>query len=136
MFLILGSICVGDKTSCGGMVVSGSTFSTVNGRQIARIGDRIACRKNCVILTGNLTEIIDGAAMALHGALTSAGCTCFSNNNDFHGDSQTAASLSEVPAAADSGIAYMPDTADLLNEYQRRSWTASSITVVTVMHGV
>ena len=116
MFAILGSICVGDKTSCGGTVISGSSLSTVNGRQIARIGDQIACKKNCVILTGNLTEIIDGAAMALHGALTSAGCTCFSNNNDFHGDGQTAASVSAVPAAADSGIAYMPDTASLLNE--------------------
>jgi uncharacterized Zn-binding protein involved in type VI secretion len=121
MFSILGSICVGDKTSCGGTVVTGSPFSTVEGREIARVGDKIACRKSCVIVTGNLTEIIDGAAMALHGAQTSAGCTCLSSNNDFHGDAQTATSqaatsISQVSVAADAGIAYIPDTASLLNE--------------------
>lgn len=116
MFSILGSICVGDKTSCGGTVVTGSPFSAVKGRQIARVGDKVACRKSCVIVTGNLTEIIDGAAMALHGAQTSAGCTCLSKNNDFHGDAHAPTSASQVPVAADAGIAYMPDTAGLLNE--------------------
>lgn len=116
MFSILGSICVGDKTSCGGTVVTGAPFSTVNGRKIARVGDRIACKKNCTIVTGNLSEIINGAALALHGAQTSGGCTCLSNNNDFHGDAHAAQSISQVPVAADAGIAYMPDTAGLLNK--------------------
>lgn len=116
MFAILGSVCVGDKTSCGGTVVTGSPFSDVNGKAIARINDKIACKKNCVIVTGNHTEIIDGAAMALHGSQTSAGCICISGNNDFHGDGRAAASDDEVASAADAGIAYMPDTAELLNE--------------------
>jgi uncharacterized Zn-binding protein involved in type VI secretion len=116
MFSILGSICVGDKTSCGGAVISGSPFSTVNGRAIARMGDKIACMKNCIIVTGNPTEIIDGAAMALHGAQTSGGCTCLSRHNEFHGDAHGPDSAALVPAAADAGIAFMPDTADLLNE--------------------
>ncbi|QOY96504.1 PAAR domain-containing protein [Massilia sp. UMI-21] len=113
---MLGSICVGDKTSCGGTVVTGSPFSDVNGRGIARQGDRITCRKNCVIVDGNITEIIDGAAMALHGARTSGGCTCLSQNNDYHGDGHAPASAAQVPPAADAGIAFMPDTAELLNE--------------------
>lgn len=116
MFSILGSVCVGDKMSCGGTVITGSPFSDVNGRAIARVNDKIACKKNCVIVTGNLSEIIDGAAMALHGSQTSAGCTCLSGNNDFHGDGHAPASVAQVPVAADAGIAYMPDTAELLNE--------------------
>lgn len=116
MFSILGSICVGDKTSCGGSVITGSQFSDVNGRGIAREGDKIACKKSCVIVNGNPTEIIDGAAMALHGARTSGGCTCLSQNNDYHGDGHAPASAAQVPPAADAGIAFMPDTAELLNE--------------------
>jgi uncharacterized Zn-binding protein involved in type VI secretion len=116
MFSILGSVCVGDKTSCGGTVITGSPFSDVNGRAIARVNDKIACKKNCLIVTGNLSEIIDGAAMALHGSQTSAGCTCLSGNNDFHGDGHAPVSVAQVPVAADAGIAYMPDTAELLNE--------------------
>jgi uncharacterized Zn-binding protein involved in type VI secretion len=116
VFSILGSVCVGDKTSCGGTVITGSPFSDVNGKAIARVNDRIACKKNRFIITGNLTEIIDGAAMALHGSQTSAGCTCLSGNNNFHGDARTAANTAQVPVAADAGIAYMSDTAALLNE--------------------
>ena len=116
MFSILGSICVGDKTSCGGTVITGSPFSDVKGRAIARVGDKISCKKNCVVVTGNVTEIIDGAAMALHGSQTSGQCICLSQNNDFHGDAQGKATAAEVPVAADVGIAYIPDTAELLNE--------------------
>jgi uncharacterized Zn-binding protein involved in type VI secretion len=96
--------------------MTGSLFSEVNGRAIARAGDKIACKKNCSIVTGNPTEIIDGAAMALHGAQTSGGCTCLSQNNDFHGDTHSPTAAALVPVAADAGIAFMPDTAELLNE--------------------
>ena len=116
MFAILGSICVGDKTSCGGTVITGSQFSDVNGKGIARQGEKIACQKSCVIVIGNPTEIIDGAAMALHGAQTSGGCICLSGNNNYHGDGHVPASAAQVPPAADAGIAFMPDTAELLNE--------------------
>lgn len=116
MFSIIGSICVGDKTSCGGTVITGSPFSDVKGKSIARVGDKISCRHNCVITTGNLTELIDGAPMALHGSQTSRGCTCISQNNNFHGDGQSEAAAAAVPAAADAGIAYMPETAAALSE--------------------
>jgi uncharacterized Zn-binding protein involved in type VI secretion len=116
MFSILGSICMGDKTSCGGTVASGAPCSFVMGRAIARVGDKIACKNNCVIIDGNQTEIIDGAPMALHGSQTSGGCTCLSQNNDLHGDGHRPAAAAQVPPAVDAGIAFMPDTAALLNE--------------------
>lgn len=116
MFSILGSICVGDRTSCGGKVITGAPFSDVKGRAIARVNDKIACKKNCVIVTGNPTEIIDGAAMALHGAQTSGGCTCFSGNNNSHGDGHSPTAAARVPVTADAAVALMPDTAELLDE--------------------
>jgi uncharacterized Zn-binding protein involved in type VI secretion len=45
MFSILGNICMGDKTSCDGTVATGSPFSDLNGRGIARAGDKITCKK-------------------------------------------------------------------------------------------
>jgi uncharacterized Zn-binding protein involved in type VI secretion len=116
MFSILGSICIGDKTSCGGTVITGSPASIVNGKGVARQGDKIACPRRCIIVEGNQSEIVDGAAMALHGAMTTHGCICISKNNEFHGDTQSAADMAEVPVAADAGLAYMPDIAELLNE--------------------
>lgn len=119
MFSIIGSICVGDKTSCGGTVVTGSAFSDVNGKPVARIGDKISCRKNCTITTGNPAEIIDGAPMALHGSQTSGNCTCLSNNNDKHGDGQVPGAAPVASKVADPGIAFMPVMAELLDE---ESW--------------
>lgn len=85
---------------------------------MARKGDKIACKHNCIIVDGNPTEIVDGAPMALHGAATSQGCTCMSKNNDVHGDGKGAAGMAAVPAAADAGMAFMPEIAQLLNEDQ------------------
>jgi uncharacterized Zn-binding protein involved in type VI secretion len=114
MFDLIGSICVGDKTSCGATVATGTPSTTVNGRAIARVGDRIGCRHNCQIITGN--PIVDGAPMALHGSLTLRQCICLSSNNSFHGDAQGAEAAAAIPAAADVGIAHMPETAHALNE--------------------
>lgn len=115
MLSIGGSICLGDKTSCCGTVITGAAFSDVNGRPVARVDDQIACMKRCVITSGNPTEIVDGAAMALHGSQTSGDCTCISANNNLHGDGQSAAAAA-IPAAADVGIAFIPALAELLNE--------------------
>ncbi len=116
MFDIIGSICVGDKTSRGCTVITGSPSTDVNGRAIARTGDRIACKRRCVIVTGNPTEIIDGAPMALHGSQTSGGCICLSGNHGIHGDGLSPAAAAAIPAAADAGIAFMPETAEALHE--------------------
>lgn len=87
MFL-LGNIVKGDKTTCGGTVITGSTFTDFDGKYSARIGDKIACgSKNriCTIISGDNTTVIDGAPMAIHGSATDGGCTCVSQNHDKSG---------------------------------------------------
>lgn len=111
MFSILGFICVGDKTSCGGTVISGSVVDTdSSGRPISRIGDAISCRHNCTIISGDQTMIVAGQPVAMHGSLTSKQCTCISaQNNNKTGIGQTEAQQASTPKAADPGIAYTPD---------------------------
>lgn len=72
-------IVVGDRTSHGGTVITGSPFSDCEGRAIARIGDKVTCPIKghgiTTIVTGNLTEIIDGSPVARHGDKTACGAT-------------------------------------------------------------
>lgn len=116
MFSIVGSICVGDKTSCGRTVVTGDWTSDVNGRVTARVGDMIDCKYGCTIATGDPTWIIAGKPIALHGSSTTGGCICLSSNNNYHGAGQSAEQQDAVPKVADAGVAYMPETAALLSE--------------------
>lgn len=95
---------------------SGSPFATVNDRSISCKGDKIACKHNCVIVEGSETETFFGVPMALHGSRTSNGCICISGNNNYHGDGKNVEQIAAVPVAADAGMAYMPEIAQLLNE--------------------
>lgn len=45
MFSILGGVCVGDKTSCGGPVIISSPFSELNGRAISCVSEGSLARK-------------------------------------------------------------------------------------------
>lgn len=120
MFSVIGAICVGDKTSCGGTVVSGSMFSDIDGKQIARIGDQISCRHNCKITTGDMTWIVDGAPIAIHGSQTSHQCVCLSTNNNEHAGVGPGQSQSQAaPEVADAGLAFMPDMQGVVQE---RHW--------------
>lgn len=69
-------IVVGDSLSRGGRVVSGSPFTDIEGRPMARVGDRALCSKHgpATIITGDATVIIDGNAAARHGDWASCGC--------------------------------------------------------------
>jgi uncharacterized Zn-binding protein involved in type VI secretion len=121
MFSIIGTVCVGDETSCGGRVATGSPSTDIDGRLVARVGDRISCRYNCVITTGSPTDMIDGAQMAIHGSQTSRRCVCISKHNNHSGVSSGGGSTSgagPLAQAADAAIAAMPDTAALLNDDQ------------------
>ncbi|HEU4620627.1 MAG TPA: PAAR domain-containing protein [Burkholderiaceae bacterium] len=70
-------IVVGDRTSHGGTVVEGSPFSDINGRQIARVGDKVTCPRpghgTTTIATGDPTCLIDGKPAARHGDTTACG---------------------------------------------------------------
>lgn len=71
-------ICVGDKTSHGGVVVAGSPMTTVNGKMVARVGDQATCPQNghggtTVIVSGDATMLVDGKPVARHGDKTACG---------------------------------------------------------------
>lgn len=71
-------VVVGDKTDHGGEVLEGSPKALINGKMIARIGDKVHCpRSGCrgaqTIVEGDPTVIVDGKAAAFHGAKTSCG---------------------------------------------------------------
>lgn len=69
-------IVVGDTTSGGGNVVTGSPFTDIDGKSVARIGDNVICGRHgaTVIATGDPTIIIDGQAVARHGDACACGC--------------------------------------------------------------
>lgn len=77
-------IVVGDRTSHGGVVISGSPFTDIDGKAIARIGDKVTCPQKghgsvTVIVTGDMTDSIDGSPVARHGDKTACGATLISS---------------------------------------------------------
>jgi uncharacterized Zn-binding protein involved in type VI secretion len=85
-------IVVGDKTSHGGVVIGGSPTSDINGKGIARVGDKVTCPKkgcpsiNSIATTSDPTVIVDGMPGAFHGDMTACGATLvssqFATNSD------------------------------------------------------
>ncbi|RKP45176.1 PAAR domain-containing protein [Trinickia fusca] len=77
-------IVVGDQTSHGGKVISGSEDHTIHGKPIARLHDLVDCpekypdgRPHGVnkIIEAHPTFTIGGERVALHGHRTECGCT-------------------------------------------------------------
>lgn len=70
-------IVVGDATSHGGTVVSGSPFTDIDGKPVARVGDKVSCPKcgPTTIANGEPTIDIDGKPVARHGDKTACGAT-------------------------------------------------------------
>lgn len=73
-------IVIGDKTSHGGTVTSGSSASDIHAKPIARITDRVSCpaHGSTTIVSGDGTVIIDGQPVARHGDKTACGATLIS----------------------------------------------------------
>jgi uncharacterized Zn-binding protein involved in type VI secretion len=70
-------IVLGDATSSGGQVVSGSPFTSVDGKPVARVSDKATCpthKGTFPIVDGDPSTIIDGEAVALHGSTLACGC--------------------------------------------------------------
>ncbi|WP_081974622.1 PAAR domain-containing protein [Novilysobacter arseniciresistens] len=70
-------IVLGDATSSGGQVVSGSPFTDIDGKPVARVNDKATCpthKGTFPIVDGDPTTIIDGEAVALHGSALACGC--------------------------------------------------------------
>src|SRR5690625_2984882 len=74
-------IVLGDPTSSGGSVVTGSPFTDVDGIPVARIGDQATCPRHkgaFPIVDGDSTLIVDGQPVALHGSSLACGCKVLS----------------------------------------------------------
>ena len=71
------AIVVGDRTTSGGTVLTGSPFTDINGMAVARVGDKAFCPKHkgaFPIVTGDATFLVDGSPLARHGDSLACGC--------------------------------------------------------------
>lgn len=79
-------ITVGATTTHGGKVITGSPYTTHNGVQVSRKGDKVICKK-CkkltTILTGDPSFIVDGAPIARGGDITSCGAKLIAIQQSF-----------------------------------------------------
>lgn len=76
-------IVVGDATDHGGKVITGSAKHDIDGKAIARLGDKVECPQ-CYpggkphginkIITGHSTVTVDGIPVAVYGSTTECGC--------------------------------------------------------------
>lgn len=75
-------ICVGDSTTHGGVVLTGSSCMQINGRAVARRGDRVSCPRHGdnLIVGGHADFCDDGTPVALHGHQTQCGCTLLASD--------------------------------------------------------
>src|SRR5690554_4378602 len=74
-------IVIGDPTSSGGSVVSGSPFTDIDGIPVARVNDQATCPRHkgaYPIVDGDHTLIVDGHPVALHGSSLACGCKVLS----------------------------------------------------------
>ena len=79
--MIRNWIVVGDPTSSGGRVLTGSPFTDIDGKSVARVTDMAMCPKHkgaFPIVDGDSTLIIDGQPVALHGSSLACGCKVLS----------------------------------------------------------
>lgn len=72
-------IVLGDPTSHGGQVISGSSLHTIDGKPIARLGDQVSCpikgHGTNPIVEGDPNCLIGGLPVALEGHKTQCGCS-------------------------------------------------------------
>lgn len=77
-------ITVGDSTDHGGKVISGSPTHDIDGKPIARVGDKVACplfypggKPHGInkIVTAHQTVEVGGVPVAVAGCKTECGCT-------------------------------------------------------------
>lgn len=70
-------IRVDDPTSHGGKVVEGSENMIIDGKPVARVGDKVSCpiHGDTTIDSGSPTYIVDGKPTARDGDKTACGAT-------------------------------------------------------------
>lgn len=101
------AIIVGDQTTGGGRVIEGSPNTTVDGKPVARYGDKATCTVKghgsiVTIVEGDTNNLIEGKPTAYHNALLSCGCRVLASQSLYlvekcggmSGTAETAASSS------------------------------------------
>lgn len=102
-------IVIGDRTDHGGVVIGSSQTTDTHGKRIARVGDQVTCPKKghggtTVIVSGDLSMIIDGQPAARHGDKCACGATLISSQavsttSDGGGSNPQAASAAQSAGA-------------------------------------
>ena len=100
-----------------GKVITGSAASDVDGKPIARVGDKVICPQRghgqTVIVSGDPTLMVDGAPAALHGDRTSCGAILLSSQVTTYVDQGAGVAALRGSARAVAGAAAEKQTYDL-----------------------
>lgn len=107
-------IVFGDQTTGGGKVLGGSPQTSVEGKPVARYGDRATCTMKghgdiVTIVEGDPNHLIDGKPAAYHNALLSCGCRVLASQSLYFVEKcggMSPAKLSKAEAAANSAKSY------------------------------
>ncbi|MDR4565531.1 PAAR domain-containing protein [Klebsiella pneumoniae] len=77
------TICVGDKTSHGGSVLTGSSQIIIDGKSVARKSDLVSCPTHGInsISEGDEKHCDNGLAVALEGQRCSCGAILISTGS-------------------------------------------------------
>lgn len=80
-------ILVGDPTSHGGTVTTGSPYSDVEGKAVARLGDEVSCPQHGPnkIVEGESTYHVDNLPAAIEGHRTECGALLIGSCNNVVG---------------------------------------------------
>ncbi|MDC9769037.1 PAAR domain-containing protein [Proteus mirabilis] len=73
-----GLVCLGDKNTHGGYVISASSTMYLNGKQVALVGDVISCPIHGIntIIEGSTTAFDNGVAIAIAIDQSLCACSC------------------------------------------------------------
>lgn len=86
---IIGFIVIGDRTSHGGVVVTGDPTWTIDGQPVARVDDKVwcpRCGRTSTIATSRFPTVIDlGKSMAYDQDMTDCGAILYSRHNGHSG---------------------------------------------------
>lgn len=77
------TICVGNRTSHGGSVMTGSSQVTIDGKSVARKSDLVSCPAHGVniIVEGDENHCDNGLAIALEGHRCACGAILISSGS-------------------------------------------------------
>jgi uncharacterized Zn-binding protein involved in type VI secretion len=86
---IIGFIVLGDRTSHGGVVITGDPTWTIDGQPVARVGDKVTCprcKRTSTIASSRFSTVIDlGKPAAFDQDHTDCGAVIYSRHNGHAG---------------------------------------------------